>query len=109
MCLRRDLSRQEVYGLSCILRRLTATFHVGHFKAVGAVQLETLLQAVAHLACLSAEKAVKEVCLMSRWMCDILVTHVLLTNTLLPFSCWNSDNNGSHNAAAWQWLSTCNG
>jgi len=47
--------------LSCILRRLTSTFNVTHFSALGEVKLETLFQTVAQLASLCAEKSVKEV------------------------------------------------
>ena len=55
-----ELSQQEVHGLSCILRRLTASFSIKHFVKVGSSQLESLIQVIAQLTCLCAQKIVQE-------------------------------------------------
>ncbi len=55
-----ELSQQEVYSLSCIVRRLATTFSVDHFSALEASQLETLMRTITRLTCLSAQKAVQE-------------------------------------------------
>lgn len=55
-----ELSGQEVYGLSCILRRLATTFSVVQFGSVGVAELESLIQSLTHLTCLSARKTAEE-------------------------------------------------
>lgn len=55
-----ELSQQEVYGLSCILRRLSTNFSVQQFGQVGVAQLEALIQLLTKLTCLCAQKTVQE-------------------------------------------------
>ena len=54
------MSQQEVYGLSCILRRLATTFSAKQFSKLGRERLELLVRVLAQLTCLSAQKTVLE-------------------------------------------------
>ena len=54
------MSQQEVYGLSCILRRLATTFSAKQFSELGGERLELLVRLLAQLTCLSAHKTVLE-------------------------------------------------
>ena len=55
-----SLSQQEVYGLSCILRRLATTFSAKQFSELGVERLELLVRFLAQLTCLCAQKSVLE-------------------------------------------------
>ena len=55
-----SLSQQEVYGLSCILRRLATTFSAKQFSELGVERLELLVRFLAQLTCLSAQKTALE-------------------------------------------------
>lgn len=55
-----ELNQQEVYGLSCILRRLATNFSVQQFGGVGSAQVEALVQLLKQLACLCTQKTVQE-------------------------------------------------
>ena len=59
-CCSSELIQEEVYGLSCILRRLTASFSVEQFGTVDSSQLVALIQVVTQLTCLCARKTVEE-------------------------------------------------
>ncbi|KAL5457574.1 hypothetical protein EMCRGX_G034846 [Ephydatia muelleri] len=50
-----DLNQQELYGLSCIMRRLVTTHPARHFSPLPGVQLELLLRSLTHLTCLCAQ------------------------------------------------------
>ena len=55
-----ELSQQEVYGLSCVLRRLSTNFSMPQFSQLGAVQLEALIRLLTQFTCLCAQKTVQE-------------------------------------------------
>ena len=54
------MSQQEVYGLSCILRRLATTFSTKQFSELGIERLEVLVRLLYQLTCLCAQKTVHE-------------------------------------------------
>ena len=55
-----SLSQLEVYGLSCILRRLATTFSAKQISELGVERLELLVRFLAQLTCLSAQKTALE-------------------------------------------------
>ena len=54
-----DPTCHEVYGLSCIFRRLMATFSIRHFASIDLARVELLVQLLAQLTCHCARRAVQ--------------------------------------------------
>ncbi len=55
-----ELSSQEVYGLSCVARRLAATFPAHHFGSLEQSQLALLVTALSQLTVLCAQRSAQE-------------------------------------------------
>ena len=54
------MTRQEVYGVSCILRRLATNFPVRLFSSLPDSQFPLLVASITQLTCLSAHRSVLE-------------------------------------------------